>query len=152
LKNILEFTLQNRKNLHSILTKTPKEKLLQIPKGFNNNIFWNIAHTVVTQQLLCYKLSGLKMRVPEVLVDKFKKGTKPDGSATDEEIIQIAEYLISTIEWTMHDFEKGLFKGYNEYTTSAKVTLRNIEDAMSFNMFHEGLHLGAVILLLKHTD
>ena len=151
LKNILDITLQNRKNLHTILSKTPKEKLLQIPEGFNNNIYWNIAHTMVTQQLLCYKFSGLKMRVPEELVDKFKKGTVPDGTATDEEMRVVAELLISSIEWTREDYETALFQEYNEYTTSARVTLSSVDDAISFNLFHEGLHLGAIILLLKHV-
>ena len=34
------------------------DQLHIIPDGFNNNIAWNIAHLVVTQQLLHYKLSG----------------------------------------------------------------------------------------------
>ncbi|MGB3143511.1 MAG: DinB family protein [Maribacter sp.] len=151
MKNILDITLQNRKNLHAILSKTAKEKLLKIPEGFNNNIYWNIAHTMVTQQLLCYKFSGLKMRVPEELVDKFKKGTVPDGTATDKEMKVVAEFLISSIEWTKEDYETALFQEYNEYTTSARVTLSSIDDAISFNLFHEGLHLGAIILLLKHV-
>lgn len=151
MKNILDITLQNRKNLYAILSKTPREKLLEIPKGFNNNIYWNIAHTMVTQQLLCYKFSGLKMRVPEELVDKFKKGTVPDGTATDEEMKVVAELLISSMEWTKEDYETALFQEYHEYTTSAKVTLSNIDDAISFNLFHEGLHMGAIILLLKHV-
>jgi hypothetical protein len=29
-----------------------------VPDGFNNSIAWNIAHILVTQQLLHYKLSG----------------------------------------------------------------------------------------------
>ena len=136
-KNLFEITLQNRKNLHSILTKTPKEKLLNIPEGFNNNIFWNIAHTVVTQQILQYKFSGLQMRVPDELVAKFMKGTTPDGTATDEEIKMVA------------DFDTDLFQNYQEYTTSARVTLKNIDDAIAFNLFHEGLHIGTIILLLR---
>lgn len=151
-KNLFEITLQNRRNLHAILTKTPKEKLLAIPKGFNNNIFWNIAHTVVTQQILCYKFSNLQMRVPQELVDKFMKGTVPDGTATDEEIMMVADFLISTIEWMEQDFENGLFIAYNEYTTSAKVTLRSFEDALGFNLFHEGIHIGAIILLMRHAS
>lgn len=148
-ENIFEITLQNRRNLHSILTNTPKEKLLAIPEGFNNNIFWNIAHVVVTQQILCYKLSGLEMRVPEELVDKFKKGTVPEGTATDNEIKTIAKLLVPTIEWTQQDYNAQLFENYNQYTTSARVTLKDIDDAMSFNLFHEGLHIGVIILLLR---
>ena len=150
-KNLFEITLQNRRNLHAILTKTPKEKLLAIPNGFNNNIFWNIAHTVVTQQVLCYKFSGLQMRVSKEMVEKFMKGTVPDGTATDEEIMVVADFLISTIEWLKEDYETKLFQNYSEYTTSAKVTLRNIDDAIGFNLFHEGLHMEAIILLMRHV-
>ena len=131
------------------MTETPKEKLLKIPEGFRNNIWWNIAHVVVTQQLLAYKLSGLQMRIPEALVEKFKKGTVPDGTATDEEIKEIGAFLISTIEWLEEDYENGLFESYNSYTTSVNVTLKNIDDALAFNLFHEGLHRGAILALQK---
>lgn len=151
MKNILEITLQNRKNLHAILEQTPKEDLLKIPQGFRNNIWWNIAHVVVTQQILVYKFSGLQMRVSDELVDKFKKGNVPDGTATDEEMktVSNSNLLLSTIPWTQEDYDAGLFKDFNEYTTSAKVTLRSIEDAMPFNLFHEGLHLGSILALRK---
>lgn len=150
-ENLFEITLQNRRNLYSILTKTPKEKLLAIPEGFNNNIFWNIAHTIVTQQVLCYKFSGLQMRVPDEMVEKFKKGSVPDGTARDEEIMMVADFLISTAEWAKEDYGTQLFQNYQEYTTSARVTLKNIDDALTFNLFHEGLHIGVIILLMRHV-
>ena len=149
MKNVLEQTLQIRKGFYSILKSTPKEELLKIPNGFNNNIWWNIAHIVSTQQALLYSLSGLELQMPQVLKDKFKKGTKPDGLATDEEIEQIKKLLFSTIETTIEDYEKGVFSNYNEYTTSANVTLKNVEDAIAFNFFHEGLHMGAIFALQK---
>lgn len=149
MEKLLDITLQNRKILYKFLTETPMEQLLKIPEGFNNNIWWNIAHVVVTQQLLIYKLSNLQMRIEDTFVDKFKKGTKPDGMATDEEIKKIANYLISTVQWTKEDFENGLFKEYNEYTTSVNITLTNATAATAFNIFHEGLHLGAILALKK---
>lgn len=92
------------------------------------------------------------MRIPEELVDKFKKGTVPDGTATDEEIKTIADFLISTVEWAKEDYDTQLFQEYHEYTTSARVTLRTVDDAIAFNLFHEGLHIGAIILLQRHAD
>ena len=142
-------TLQNRKILYKFLQDTPRDQLLNIPDGFRNNIWWNIAHVVVTQQILIYKLSGLPMKISEELIDKFKKGAVPDGTATEEEIKTIKGFLFSTIEWTQEDYENGLFKDFNEYTTSVNVTLSNVEDAIAFNVYHEGLHMGSILALLK---
>lgn len=149
MEKIFDTTLQNRKLLYKILDNTPKEQLLEIPEGFRNNIWWNIAHVVVTQQLLVYKFSGLQMRVPDEYVEKFKKGTVPDGTATDEEMETIENFLISTADWAKEDYESGLFEDFDEYTTSLNVTLKNAEDAITFNVFHEGLHLGAILALQK---
>lgn len=149
LENILKTTVQNRKRLHNILDQTPKEQLLQIPKGFRNSIWWNIAHVVVTHQLLVYKFSGLQMRIPQEYIDRYKKGTVPEGEPTDEEIKEMANLLIATAEWMEEDYKNGLFKNYQSYTTSAKVTLDSVDDAIAFNLFHEGLHIGAIIALQK---
>lgn len=92
------------------------------------------------------------MRVPDVFIDKFKKGTVPDGSATDEEIKEIAAFLVSTAEWAEEDYRNGLFVDYNEYTTSAGITLKSVEDAIAFNTYHEGLHTGAIIALQKAVN
>ncbi|MFK7811612.1 MAG: DinB family protein [Maribacter sp.] len=149
MKNVLEQSLQIRKGFYHILKTTSREELLKIPKGFNNNIWWNIAHVVATQQRLIYGLGGLELQISTELVDKFKKGTKPDGTATDEEIEQVKKLLFTTVEKTIEDYENGQFEGYNEYTTSANVTLKNVDDAIAFNFFHEGLHYGSILALQK---
>ncbi len=149
MEKLFNITLQNRKILYKILTNTPKEQLLKIPEGYRNNIWWNIAHVVVTQQLLVYNLSGQAMKVPKELVDKYKKGTVPDGKATNEELNMIKGFLFSTVEWAQEDYENSIFKDFIEYTTSANVTLKDVEDAIAYNMFHEGLHLGVILSLEK---
>ncbi|WP_370628048.1 DinB family protein [Cellulophaga sp. HaHa_2_1] len=52
MEKLFNITLQNRKILYKFLKDTPREQLLKIPEGFRNNIWWNIAHVVVTQQVL----------------------------------------------------------------------------------------------------
>ena len=125
------------------------EQLNKIPTGFSNNIIWNLSHLVVTQQLLCYKLSGLKCKVTEEMIAKFQKGSAPSSNVSDEEFQIIKEQFMELPEILEEDLEKGIFKNYNEYTTSVNVTLKNIEDAIIFNLFHEGIHLGIILQLKK---
>ncbi|WP_394748325.1 DinB family protein [Spongiimicrobium salis] len=149
MEKLFDISLKNRKILYKFLTETPREVLLKIPDGYRNNIWWNIAHVVVTQQLLVYQKSNLPMRVESELVDKFKKGSIPDGTATEEEIDKIKGYLFATAEWIQEDYEKGIFKEFEAYTTTPKVVLNSAEDAIAFNVFHEGIHLGVILSLMK---
>lgn len=146
-----QFTIitQNRKLLYHYLKNTPEEILFAIPEGFNNNIWWNIAHVVVTQQLLVYGLSGLPLNISEELVSKYRKGTAPQENPTKTEIDEIKNLLFSLPEQSKSDYEKGIFKGFKPYMTTPKVELNSVEDAIAFNAFHEGLHLGTIMALLR---
>ena len=86
MNQLFTITTQNRKILYRYLTTMPIEKLTKTPQGFNNNIWWNIAHVVVTQQLLVYGRSGLELNISQELVDKYRKGTFPDGKPQANEI------------------------------------------------------------------
>lgn len=141
--------LQNRKVLRSILTRTPLGVLAQIPEGYRNNIWWNMAHTVAIQQILLYRFSGLECRADEQFVDTYKKGTFPSENVTPAEIDTLSSLLIDTSEQAKEDYFSGIFKKYEEYTTSTKVTISSVEDAINFNNFHEGLHLGVILSQLK---
>jgi len=125
------------------------EQLNKIPDGFKNNIIWNIAHLVVTQQLLCYKLSGLKCTISEEMVEKFQNGTAPQLAVSQKEFESISAQFLSLPEKLEQDFNKGIFKNYNEFTISTQITLKSIEDGIVFNTYHEGIHLGIILQLLK---
>jgi hypothetical protein len=146
---IFELTATSRKMVAPFLEKYTLEQLNTIPEGFSNNMFWNIAHIVVTQQLLVYKLSGLPMHVSDDLVEKYKKGTKPEHTATQEEEDVIKSLLFSTVEQMKSDYETNLFQNYTEYPTSTGFTLQSVEEAMQFNAFHEGLHIGILMSIRK---
>jgi hypothetical protein len=144
-----DITLKNRKIMATFLDSFSLEELNKVPTGFGNNIFWNIAHLVVTQQLLTYNLSGLPMLIDDELINKYRKGSKVEKEVFEAEVDQIKELLFSTLERTKQDYKNGLFKNYNEYTVTTKSTLTNIEEAIEFNNFHEGIHLGYILAMKK---
>jgi hypothetical protein len=123
-----------------------------IPEGFNNNLAWNLGHVLVTQQLLCYNLSGNKVVINEDWIHKYRKGTKPMNLIEREEIDDIKELLVSTVDILKKDYEQGLFLSFQEYSTSYGVTLQSIEEAISFNLAHEAMHLGSMIMLRKFVS
>lgn len=126
------------------------DQLADVPYGFNNNIWWNIVHVLVTQQLLCYYLSGNDMLVDMHWVEKFKKGTKPNGALPMRyEIDEIKNLLISTQQQLMTDYKSGKFTQYQVYPSSYGYTMQNIDDAILFNNMHETMHLGTVLAMKK---
>ena len=138
-----------REILLKILDSHSLEQLNKVPEGFNNNIIWNIGHCISSQQVLVYKLSGLPTMVSEEIIAKYRKGTKPEGDVSQAEVDEIRTLLSTTLEKTQNDFESGLFVDYHEYTTSMGFTLRNVQDALDFNNYHEGLHSGIAMSLRK---
>jgi len=138
-----------RKIFINLLEETSAENLVAVPEHFNNNIWWNIAHVAVTQQLLLYKLSGLALHLPDEIIKKYAKGSRPEAHPSAEEIALIKSALIDLVDKAEQDYHDGVFKTYNEYTTSANVCLRAVEDAISFNNFHEGIHLGSILALKR---
>ncbi len=144
-----DITLKTRNIFLQLLETLTLEELNKQPKGFNNTIYWNIKHVVITQQLLTYSLSGLPVLISETEIESFRKGTKSQGDATREDLELLKFQLFSTLEKTKEDYQKGLFKSYTEYTVSTKSTLTNINEALEFNNFHEGIHLGYILALKK---
>ncbi|WP_406685473.1 DinB family protein [Seonamhaeicola sp. MEBiC1930] len=141
-----------RKSFEKIIDNTSLEDLNKIPEGFNNNIIWNIGHIVVTEQLLGNKLSGNSTIVSNDLIEKYRKGTKPEAFVSQEEVDKIKVLLLSTIDNTTENYKNGLYKNYQEYTVSTTGnTLTNIDEALQFILFHEGIHLGIIMSLLKEV-
>ncbi len=149
MQNQIEISKVIRKSLERIMNNYSLEQLNEVPEGFTNNLIWNIAHVIVTQQLLVYKLAGLPTMISDEMIDLYKKGTKTERPCTAEEVAEIKELLHSTIAKTEEDVAEGLFVNYTEYPTSTGYVIRTNEDSFSFNSFHEGIHLGYVLALKK---
>lgn len=144
-----EILKQSRNFLLNAISNCNSTQLNHIPNGFKNNIIWNVGHLVVTQQLLCYKLSGLPCLVSEEMITKLQKGSKPLQPISETEINEIKMLFLDLPKKFEKDYNNNLFTVYTTYKTSVNITLKNIDEAIAFNAYHEGIHLGIILQLLK---
>ncbi|MCB9426583.1 MAG: DinB family protein [Flavobacteriales bacterium] len=145
----IEVLKTSRKMLAPYFENYTLEQLNTIPKGFSNNLIWQLGHIIVTEQLLVRKLSGLPLVVSDEIVDKYKKASKPEENVTQEEVDQLKELLNSTLAQTEKDYKAGNFVNYTEYPTSTGFVIHNVEEALTFCAFHEGIHLGNMMSMRK---
>lgn len=138
-----------RESLLHILKNTSHKDLVTIPDGFNNNIYWNIAHCVATQQLLHYYLSNNPFRIDKYWIDRYKKGSFANFDVEPSEVEDLQYLLIETSKILANDYANGYFSEYNHYKTSTGAELKNIEDAIFYNNMHESQHYGFVLALKK---
>ncbi len=125
------------------------EQLNHIPATHLNNIIWHAGHSLVSQQLLCYSLSGVYYRVEKDIVAKYKIGSAPDGKATQEEVDYIKKMLLESVDLLEKDLEEGYFGEFKPYTVGFGAHLSSVEEAIIFNTSHESLHYGYLLALKK---
>lgn len=145
----LQVLRQTRQNILELCDSLTLAQLNHIPKGMNNNILWNVGHVIATQQLLCYGLGNQKIRLTPDFIDRYRKGSFPDGKASKAEWSFIKSRMFSTIDEFEYDLKTADFSNFRAYTTSYGIELKNIGQALSFNNVHESMHLGNIIVLKK---
>ena len=141
------------KNIRTLTSKVvadfSHEQLIMIPQDFKNNIMWNVGHIITVQQMLTYGLAGHELKIDASWVPMYKKGSSPDNWDSAPDWTALTEKLHSLCNVFEKDYQAGLFENFREYQTATGPLLKNIDDAIDFNNFHEGLHLGTILALRK---
>ncbi len=142
IKKIRFFLLELVKDLSA-------DELNEIPSSFNNNIAWNLGHLIAAQQGVCYLRANAKPAVDEKYIATYKSGTKPEQYIDNSELSIIKTLMLSSIDQLQADYENNVFTHYTAWRTRYGVELANIDDAIRFLAFHEGLHNGYITALKK---
>jgi hypothetical protein len=128
------------------------EQLNRIPKGFNNNIIWNLAHLICAQQGICYLRAGQTAIVPDKYLAPFFTNTKPERILEKQEIVEIKSLFINTIDKLHTDCGKNRFNNYSPSPNIFKVygiEIKDLDDALEFLLYHEGCHIGYILTLKR---
>ena len=126
------------------------EALFTIPEGRKNHVAWNLGHLLTVQQQLTYGLSRLPLGIPASYPGLFGKDTSPETWVEPPKMAEVLSLLRATAGQFEKDHAAGSFSGFKPYTMSLTgITLETIDDAAAFNTFHEGLHFGIVLSILR---
>ncbi len=147
----IETIRKPREMLLTLLKGLSAGQLNKIPEGFNNNIIWNLGHMIAAQQGLCYKRAGLETVVGDGFFNTYKSGSKPERFIDAGEIENVNGLLFTSLDRLESDLENNVFGNYTPLTTRYGVELENIEQAIAFLPFHEGLHIGTIMALKRLT-
>ena len=138
---------KNRAYIEHIIGSVSDEQMLTMPDGFDNNIAWNLGHLIVAQQSLIYRQSSLETLTNRAHVAQFAPGTSPADWTTTPDLAALRALLTKSTEQMVADADAGLFQSYTPYTTTTGFHLATSDDAMTFNLYHDGLHFGAIMAL-----
>lgn len=139
-----------RKKFLGMIETLSLEQLNRIPSSFNNNLIWNIVHSLVSTDLLVYGPCGLDIPLFE-WVDDYRKGSKPDPSVpvSAQMLEDVKKALSSCHGRLIEDFKKNFFHHYQSYQTQFGVALSNVEYGILYAIKHEMLHLGYSMALRR---
>jgi hypothetical protein len=147
--NVIDNIRKTRMYVLDLVRDLSLEKVNIVPHGFNNNIIWNMGHLVAAQQNICYVRIGKPMSIPEDFFNRYKFGTRPEHFVQSDEEDTIKKLLVSTLDTLENDYRQNLFEPYTPWVTRTGININNIEEALSYLHYHEGLHNGIIFSMKR---
>lgn len=135
-----------RSYILGVLENVTEEEAEYIPKGFNNNIRWNLGHIYLDQYLWIQAVTKEKACVPEQYKSWFGFGTSPaDFSSETPSIEELKVLLKKQPAHIKEEFGDRL----EEEFPPTEMGMHTIEQVLIRTIFHEGMHLQAILDLKK---
>ncbi|MFP7253957.1 DinB family protein [Terribacillus goriensis] len=117
-----------------------------IPQGFRNNVRWNLGHVFLDQYLWIQALTKEEAPIPNDFKDWFSYGTTTadftDNTPTFTDLISLLQTQPDQI------FEMYADRMDEEYQ-AIDMGMETIEQVLVRTIFHEGMHLQAILDIKK---
>lgn len=122
----------------------------RIPEGFRNTIRWQLGHIYVVLERCAFQYLGLPLHLPTGFKEQFEYGTSPLNTPVSV-LVPTLQELETLLKEQQERIQEALEHRLQEkivppYTTSAGMTLETPEQFLSFNLYHEGMHLSVIKL------
>jgi DinB superfamily len=133
----------------NLLEGVTEEMADRVPEGFRNTIRWNLGHIYVVVERFAFQYLGLPQHLPDGFKEQFEYGTSPLNAHTFRvptlsELEDLLKAQQVRIQETLAD--RLEVKIIPPYTTSAGMKLETPKQFLTFNLYHEGMHLSVIKL------
>ncbi|QCR31239.1 DinB family protein [Lysinibacillus sp. SGAir0095] len=129
-----------------VLNDVTAEAAEIVPNHFRNNIRWNMGHIYLDQYLWIQALTKEKTEAPEEFIKWFGYGTTPEHFTEEtpsfEELRKLLKQQPARL---METYGKRLEEKY----PSTEMGMHTIEQVLIRTIFHEGMHLQAILDIKK---
>ncbi|MGB7998504.1 MAG: DinB family protein [Anaerobacillus sp.] len=110
-----------------------------IPKGFNNNIRWNLGHVYTEQYMWIETLINEEVAIPPEFNEWFGWGTSPEDFTSETPSLEQMRTLLSgQLSEIKEKYGERLEK---EFPPTELWEMSTIEQVLLWTNFHEGMHL-----------
>ncbi len=117
-----------------------------IPTGFSNNIRWNLGHVYLDQFLWIQTLTREKIDIPNMYHTSFGFGTSPkDFVEATPSMDLLRNRLKGQPTYIQNEYADILEKEF----PPIEMGVRTVEQVLIRTIFHEGMHLQAIINIKK---
>ncbi|PAE98134.1 DinB family protein [Shouchella clausii] len=135
-----------RGELLNMVEDVTEEEAEIVPRGLNNNIRWNLGHVILDQYLWIRVLTKEDMPISLAFNQWFGYGTDP--SHFTDETPSLAE-LISLLREQPRLIEQNYRDRLEEEFPPTDMGMHTIEQVLVRTIFHEGLHMGAIVAIKR---
>lgn len=135
-----------RSYILGVVENVTEEEAEVIPKGFNNNIRWNLGHIYLDQYLWIQAVTKEKAGVPESFQAWFGYGTSPANFTPETPTI---EELKKLLKEQPENIKAQYGERLEEEFPPTEMGMHTIEQVLIRTIFHEGMHLQSILDLKK---
>lgn len=139
-----------RRQTLKLLDGVTEELADRIPEGFRNNLRWNLGHIYVVCERLAFKQLNIPLHLPNGFTEQFEIGTSPSTGPVAFPVPSLSE-LETLLKEQQERIRTALAHRLQEkivppYTTTSGMVLETPEQFLSFNLYHEGMHISVIKL------
>ena len=134
-----------RTELLNVLETVTEEEAEVIPKGFRNNIRWNLGH-IYLDQFLWIQVLTKDHNVPDQFHSWFGFGTSPSNFNADTPSF---EELKSLLKIQPYKIKERYGNRLEEEFPPTEMGMQTIEQVLIRTIFHEGLHFQCILDIKK---
>ncbi len=135
-----------RRLVLGVLEDVSEEKAEIIPKGFNNNIRWNLGHLYLDQYLWIQAVTKEETVVPKEFNQWFGFGTSPqDFTSETPSFVELKDLL----EKQPHEIKNEYGHRLEEEFPPTEMGMHTIKQVLIRTIFHEGMHLQTILDIKK---